>query len=858
MADDRRLREELATHREQLRAEFERQGLSPQAAGRAARLKLGGEDQIRMLWRDARRWSWLERWGGDVRLALRALRRSPGYAAAVVITLALAIAANTAMFSLVYAFLLRPLPYAQAQQLVMIHGVQSHGFHSPISYPLFLEWRDHNHSLIGMAAYTLTDGVLTGSGGAEHVQGAAVSANFFSLLGVLPARGRFFLPAEDHPFADHGADAMVISHALFERRFGGRASVLGRIVQLSGKVYTIVGVAPPGFAFYGVASSDYWITAAAWFEPRAGQKQPVGEDRNTSFLWANIGRLRPGVSVAQATRDFDRIASQRRGRRAISDVDANAWIAPFRQATLSSITELLHLLWASAGLVLLIACANLAGLGLARGMAQLPALRVRVALGARPWDLLRVRLCESTALAVAGCVAGFALALPAVSTLKTRAAVAGFVPQLSGPVLAYTAALGAAAALLIGCWPAWAAMHGAVGPRARAAQRGRSLLVAAQVAVALVLVAAACLLARSLYGLVSQNPGFDPNQVLTARLTLPDALPPARRPEVFQAFLGRLQSLPGVAAASAGGELPWGQTSFRTVLGAMPPHRFVNFELVPVTPEFFRTLRIPLLRGRAFTNADSAGAPAVVIVNRRFVQKLRAVLPSFPADPLGAAVTPEVPHTMPRTIIGVVANVVTPGEPPRARLYLPYLQAASRSSLFIAVRAASGDPMALLPSVRHQLVQVGPDLALGGAQLLSANRADWAAPPEAAATVAAAFGLLALLLAATGLYGLMAYAVRQREHELGIRVALGAQRRDIYRLILGMGVRLTVVGLVAGGVGVYLVRGLLASQLYGFSALDPATFAGAVLVLLAAASAAAYGPARRAAHADPLRALRTE
>ncbi|MGH9485961.1 MAG: ADOP family duplicated permease [Terriglobales bacterium] len=854
-ADENRLREELASHLAALAAEFERQGLAPVAARRAARLKLGGEEQIRMLWHDARHRSWFEAWARDVRLAARSLRRSPGYAAAVIVTLALAIAANVAMFSVAWAFLLRPLPYAHPRQLAMIHGSQARGYQSPVSYPLFLAWRERNHSFSTMAAFTESSGVLTGSEAAEYVAGAVVSADFFSLLGVHPSAGRFFRAAEDHPYADAGTDAMVISHALFERRFGGSAKVLGSVVRLSGKAYTLVGVAPPGLAFSG-ASPDYWITAAAWFEPQAGQKQPVGEARNASFLWANVGRLRAGVSIAAATRDLDRISAARRGKRSMSDVDANAWIKPLRQGLLSSLTELLHLLWAGAGLILLIACANLAGLGLARGRARLPELRTRVALGARPRDLLRALLCESSLLAAAGCAAGCALAVPAVAVLKAQASIPGFVPHWDATVLVYTMALGVLAAVLIGCWPAWAAARGALSGKPSGAQRGRGVLVAAEIAVALLLVAAAALLGRSLYGLAAENPGFDPHQVLTASLTLPDAMRPSRRPQAVQSLLDRVRALPGVAAAGAGLELPWGNGSWRTVLSG---HGMVPFDEVPVTPGYFETLRMHLLRGRAFTASDGAGAAPVVIVNQRLLQKLRAVLPSFPASGLGVAITPEMPRTVPRTIVGVVANVVTPGQWTHARLYLPYAQVPRLSpTMSVAIRAARGDPMALLPAVRKQLAAVDPDLALGAAQPLAGNRGNWAGPPEAAAAVAGAFGILALLLAATGLYGLMAYAVRQRQRELAVRVALGAQRRDLYRLVLGGAARLTMCGLLAGGAGLLLLRPALASQLYNLSPLDPASLIAAALLLASVALAAAWFPARHAARADPMRALRTE
>ncbi|MGH9475469.1 MAG: ABC transporter permease [Terriglobales bacterium] len=295
--DEQRLREELAAHLEELAADYERQGLSPEAARRTARLKLGGEDQIRMLWRDARRWSWLEHWARDLRLALRSLRRSPGYAAAVIITLAVAIGANTAMFSVADAFLLRPLPYAQPQRLVIVMARVSSASEFPLSGPMFRAWRDRNRSFTALAAFHNAGGVLTGRGLASELSGTAVSASLLSLLGVHAAVGRFFLPAEDNPYADGGTDAIVISHKLFESRFNGQPSAIGSLLHMSGKAYTLVGVAPAGFNFPPGNSRDFWITTATFAELLPGWKTPKDQRWGTMYL-AAVGRLRPGLTVA--------------------------------------------------------------------------------------------------------------------------------------------------------------------------------------------------------------------------------------------------------------------------------------------------------------------------------------------------------------------------------------------------------------------------------------------------------------------------------------------------------------------------------------------------------------------------------
>lgn len=859
MADEQRLREELAQHLDALTAEFERQGMSPDAARRAARVKLGGEDQIRWLWREARRFAWLDLWARDLRLAARSLRRSTGYAAAVIITLALAIAANVAIFSVTDALLLRPLPYSHPRQLMMAQGT-SQGF-SGISYPQFRAWRDRNHSFSGMAAWGGAEGVLTGDGQAAQLTGEIVSANLFSLLGAQPFAGRFFRKDEDSPHADGGLDPIVISHKLFESRFDGNPAALGRTLTLSGKEYVLVGVTALGFAFPPAAAEDYWITAASWAEPKAGLT-PATQSYSTKFLLP-IARLLPGVSAAQATRDLDAISAALRQQHHEKWSYSGARVSSFRQTMVASLAPELELLWAGAGLVLLLACANLAGLGVARGMAQLPALRTRVALGARPRDLLRTLLGESVLLAIAGGAAGVALAWPVISQLAQQMDLPLFAPALDGRVLAYTAGLGIAALLLMGCWPAWAATRGALSRKPHSAQRSRSALVVAEVAIALVLVAAAGLLGRTLYRMASRDPGFNPHKVLTAHLTLPDAMPLARRPEVLGGFLDRVRGLPGVVSASAGFQLPWsGNWDINSIKAAagtpISPHENFMFDVVPVTPGYFRSLGMHVLHGRGFLRSDSAQSPPIVIVNQRFLAKLHHALPSLAGPMLGKTVEPYIGKVPPRTIVGVVADVVMPGTFVHPALYLPYAQWPNIASLAIAVRVARGDPMALLPAVRHQLAAVNPDLALGDAQPLTAYWSNWGAQPEAAAAAAGTLGLLALLLAATGLYGLVAYSVRQRERELGVRVALGARCRDLYTLILSMGLRLTAIGLVIGGVGIYFVRGALASQLYGLSALDPLTLTAAVLVLAAVGLAACWLPARRAAHADPIRVLRAE
>lgn len=859
---DERLREELAGHLEALAADFERQGLSPHAARRAARLKLGGDEQIRIAWREARRRTTLERWGRDLRRAARGLRRSPGYAAAVVCSLALAIGVNTAIFTLADAVLLRPLPYAQSGQLQFIRGAQGADFTSPLSYPNFRDWRDRNHSFTAMAAFSGTSAVLTGRGAAVSLQGEVVSANLFALLGVHPALGRGFRPEEDQPGADGGTDAVVISHALFEQRFGGQPATLGTTITLSGKPYTVVGAAPPGFDFPpGNDPRDYWITSAAYAEPEPG-KTPIGANRDASFL-AAIGRLRPGVTTAAARGDLDRIAATIRGPRHLSDVYPDASILNLHDAVVGDFRPALLLLWASVAMVLLVACANLAGLGLARGLAKLPELRLRAALGAQPRDLLVAVLWEAGVLAAAGGTIGCALAVPAVHFMAPKVGP-GFELAINGTVLLYAAALAAAALALFGSWPAVAAMRGAatapgqgITP-SRRQQRGRAALVVAEVSLTFMLVAAAGLLGRSLVTLQRQDPGFNPHQVLTFRLILPESLPRDRRAAKFQELLDRLRALPGVRSAAVAAQLPWALSVTRTTLArafgqAVPRQKVRGFDVNAVGGNYLATLQIPLRRGRAFTAADAAGAGQVALVNEDFVHQ---VLSGH--DPLGERLTPNLDNNAARIVVGVVGNVRAPGQPPDPILYLPYAQEPMFGALYVALRAERGDPMALLPTVRHQVQAANPDWALVSASSLDAYGATFLQTARMLAWLMGVFGALAMLLALTGLYGLVAYSVRQRQREFGVRIALGATPGDLYRLVLGAGLRLAACGLLLGGLGLIAIRGWLASQLYGVGALDPVTLGAVAAALIAAALLAAWSSAHRAARTDPMQALRQE
>ncbi len=816
----------------------------------------------------------------DVRFACRKVAQRPGFALVAILTLALGIGANVTIFSVVNAVLLRPLPFPEPERLVNIWeaSTRNPGDANPIAYPNFEDWRSGNAVFERMAVcrtgdFTLTDRNLE----AAHVQGALVSANLFATLGVRPALGRAFLPAEDAP----GTRVVILSHALWQKRFGGDAAVLGRTLALDRQSYEIVGVMPAGFR-YPIQNTpvELWTTIAADREPLAGEQPPLAAQRDNTYLGC-IARLKPGFTLLVAQANLNAIGSELARRYP----ETNADQFPKAVALLADLTDevrpALWILLGAAGCVLVIACVNVANLLLARATTRQKEIGIRAALGAGRLRIVRQLLTEHFLLALLAGVAGLLLAL--WGTAGVVALLPENFPRAAeiapdGRVLGFTLLVSLLTGVLFGLAPAWrisraepaavlgdAAGRGAGGGGGRRAGRLRGALVVAELTLTFVLLVGSGLLIRSFWQLQSVPPGFDPRGVLTAKIALPessDPQAPVHTRNYYQALLERVSRLPGVRSASAVFPLPmsganW-QPSIEIAGRATAPADRPFVQAHAVAPGFFGALGIPLRRGRDFDARDSAEAPGVVIVNETFARRF------FPGEnPLGQRVTPQVSldaqAPLEREIVGVVGDVkfrrLTGGD--RPGIFLPHAQYPLPRMTLLA-RTETRPPGALLPALRGAAAEVDATVPLYEPRALTQYLAASVAQPRLNMAILLIVAGVAATLTALGVYSVMAYAVAQRTQEIGIRMALGAQRSDVIRLIVGQGARLTLLGV---GFGIFAALGLtrfLGSLLFGVSAGDPLTFLAIGCFLTLVTLLACYLPARHATRVDPIIALRAD
>ena len=800
----------------------------------------------------------------DLAHALRAWRRAPGFALAAAFTVALAIGANTAVFSLVRAVLLRPLPFAEPDRLVTLYSAGPGRASQPFSLPDFLDLRGQNRTLAGLAGYGSWGANVTGGGETERVQGLWATAGFLPLLGVQTVIGRGPLPEEERP---GGARVVVLTHGLWQRRFGGEEAVLGQALSLSGEAYTVVGVLPRGFVLPG-REAELLVPFVAETDPRREQRRPA-------FLRV-VARLLPGGTGEQARSELTGIA----GRLQALHPDTNATraevsVSPLHDEIVGNVAHMLLVVQAAVVVVLLVACANLASLLLARAASRRSEMAMRLALGAGRRRLVRQLLTESLLLAGAGGVLGVLLAQGAIRAFLAvgptdlpRARTVALDPG----VLAFTAGLTILAGLGFGLVPALQASRGELRDTMAGAGRGvtggraRRALVLAEVALSLVLLTGAGLLVKSFMRLQAVDPGYRADQLLTLRVSLPKARY-ARRESlaVFHDQLApRLAALPGVqavAAASVAPLTPWRATINFTVEGQPPPPPdkvpLANYRAVD--EPYFAALEIPVRRGRAFTAADHAAGAPVALVNRTLAERY------WPgADPLGAHLTiDDDPAHRQVQVVGVVGDVKHYGldDPPSLDVYVPYAQAPQSVAVWLAnstswVLRTSIDPGVLAPAVRREVQSVDAEVAATTIQGMEDAMAGTVAPRRFNVLLLQAFALGALLLAATGIYAVTAHLAAQRTRELGIRLALGARQRQVLTLVLAQGMAPVMGGLAVGLAAALALARLLDGLLFGVAARDPATFAVAPLVLAAAAAAASYIPARRATRVDPVRALR--
>ena len=796
----------------------------------------------------------------DLTFALRSLRKSPGFTIAAVLATALGIGANAAIFTVVKQVLLQPLPYSEPSRLVDVNEYAAGGRATAVSPPNFMDWRAQNRTLSGLTIHGTQ--VMTLSGGAEPVRVVAglIEPELFEVVRVRPYLGRAFLPDDVRP----GARAVVLlGHALWQRSYGGEAGIVGRTITLEGLPYEVVGVMPAGFDF--PEASELWTPL--WFAAR----ELTANQRGAHYLNA-VGRLRDGVTIEQAAADLDRV-EQDLARQFPDKVGGYSVRAvPLLESMVGNVQRPLYVLFGAVGFVLLIACVNVSNLLLARATTRTGEIAVRAALGAGRWRLVRQLLVESLVLALIGGTAGVLLGSWGVRALMTVAPAdlprAGAV-DMDVTVLVFSVVLSVLAGLFFGAAPAVIASRpdltvflrdvrrdgGAAGGR----RRLRAGLVAAQVALALMLLAGAGLALRSFSRLMHVDPGFQTGGVLTFRVSLPEGTYPTLESNVqfFREYLDRVRQLPGVAGAGAVQLAPVTRAGFGgsfTIYGQPPGSDEGNAQVRSATTGYLEALRIPLRAGRTFEPRDDAAAARVAIVSETAARRY------WPGEnPIGKQLRVHVNESIhaPREIIGVVGDVRTRGLEldPVPVIYVPHAQYGGESMTIVARTA--GDPMQMLPAMTSTLRTSAPGVAISRAQTMEQLVAANVAEPRFRSLLLSLFALTSLVLAAVGLYGVVAFSVSQRRAELGLRVALGADRSDVLRLVMKEGMMPVAAGIAVGLIGATAIARVMQSLLFGVDALDPATFAGVAVALTAVALLACYVPARRAMRVDPAGMLRS-
>jgi len=859
---ERELSDELRFHLENLTQEYIANGMTPEDARYAALRELGGVDQIKEECRDMRRINFIDNLIQDVRYGVRTLARSRGFAAVAIVTLALGIGANTAIFSVVNTVLLRPLPFEDPSSLVWAteRFHLTHGAAAVIS-PDFIGWKDRNQVFDEIGAFNQTVGAnLTAAGEPARVSVMQVTAELFPMLGVQPIRGRTFLPVESKQAQRRVA---LLNEALWRSRFGSDPQIMGKSVRLDDDTFTVVGILPANLRY---PAADVWIPLALdsdVFSPHS--------PRWTALTV--IARLKPGVDAARAQSDLQLITQQmdREYPKEAAPFRAHerVEVIPLHQLLVQNVSSLLLILLGVVAFVLLIACANVSNLLLSRGVLRVREMAVRAALGARRLRLVRQLLTEGLLLALAGGVLGLLAGLWGTKIL--RQLVPSNLSQdihLDLRVLAFSAAIAVLAVLVFGFVPAFIASRtdvaealkeGAQAGAGPAAHRLRSVLAAGEIALSLILLVGAGLLARSFLRLSQVELGFDPHGLLMATVERPWTSNP--NPRQFAAFfqdaLERVQSLPGVKEAAVTTRYPLEDSHNTTLmLKIRGVENFRPPQPVPTTavsPDYFRVMRIPLLMGRTFADSDAGTAQSVVIVNEAFARM------AFKArDPLSQQISFGPPPAPWSQVVGVVADTRDHAlaEEPIPEIYVPHLQQPSFSMALVLRTAAR--PQGLVGPVRKAVESIDKNQPLSESTTMDEVIAGLVAPRRFQTMLLGSFALLALMLAAVGVYGVVSYSCSLRVHEFGVRMALGAERLDLFRLVIGQGVILALLGVGVGIGGALLLTRLLSSMLYEVKPTDPLTLIAVALILAAVALLASYIPARRATKVDPMTALRYE
>jgi len=803
----------------------------------------------------------------DLRYARRQLLKSPGFTVVAVLTLALGIGANTAVFSVVDQVLLHPLPYPDSDRIVKVaqtfEGVSTEDA-SPANY---LDWvsedqLSQNQAFLHMAASRGWQGSLSTGDRPERVKGTMTTPNFFPLFGINPILGRALEASDAQSGNDH---VVVLGYGLWQRYFAGDRALVGKNIQLNGEPYTVVGVMPPNFS--PDEAGELWLPSP-WgvpTHPLAPDKDPrTFRDRNYLDVWA---RLKPGVTAQQAHAELDTIGRRLEKQYPDSNDKTGVSFLSLHEYVVGDIRPVLLVLLAAVVIVLLICCANVANLLLARATARSKEISIRTALGATRRRLLRQLLTESVLLASVGGVLGFLLAVAAVPSLLALSP-----PEIrefkqigmNWEVLAFSFLASVLCGVVFGVVPALqssrANPNGCLkeGERGSTAHRGRTrcALVIVEVGLSLVLLVGAGLLHKSFARLMDVNPGFDPDHLLTFNLGLPSSTDAARQLAFYQQVLERLQAWPGVRAAGAVSRLPLAGGNSSRSFSVAGTEKNYSADIRVSTPEYFRTMGIPLLKGRSFSENDIASSLNLVVVNEALA---RAVFPG--QDPIGKTLTNfgPGPNYLTLQIIGVVGNVRHVGldTDPRSEIY-QLLGQAQWPSMYVAIRSATSDATSLSSAAQSAVWSINKDVPLANLRTMQEVMANSVQRRRFSMLLLSIFAAVAMLLAAIGLYGVMSYSVAQRTHEIGIRIALGARRPDVLALVVKQGMTLAFIGIAAGTLLSLAVTRLISGMLFGITATDPLTFSGVATLLAAVAFLANYLPARRAAKVDPMVALRYE
>ncbi|MGE5246368.1 MAG: ADOP family duplicated permease [Betaproteobacteria bacterium] len=863
---DHELDEELNFHLGRLAAGYERRGLAPEAARQAAERDFGGLERTRQAWRDQRTWLPLEELLQDARYGWRTLRRTPGVTLAAACTLALAVAATASVFSLVDAVLLAPLPYPDAGRLVAISEYYRpmHASGVSVASGNFLDWRDRAHAFAAMTAIERREQNLTGGGEPEHLSIAAVTEDFARTVGVQPALGRSFAREE---FAAGRDGVALLSHRLWVSRYAASPSVVGRAITLDDRSYTVVGVMPAGFLF-PEPGYDVWVPLVMTAADRAN---------HSGHTLLAVGRLRAGVGLAAGTRDLQAVAESLRRERPDTDGDWDVTVQSARDALVGDTGDVLLAVMAAVVLLLLVACASISGLLLARGLARARELAVRTAIGASRWRLARQLVTESVLLALAGGAAGVLAAWaaqPLLATLRPADLLAWKPVAIDARALIVALGASVAAGVITGTAPVFVAARADIGAIASSRSAGpggartRQALVAFEMALAFILVAAAALLARTLDRLTSADLGLVPGHVVTMEVSLPDSRYPGdeRVRAFYDALFDRIRALPGVVHVGATAELPLsGNTSVRPYqVPGGPTGRdrpVAHYRLV--TPGYVEAMGIRLVAGRAFDERDTAGRPLVVLVNERLAAQ------AFGSrNPVGQRITFGGAPDLWATVVGVVGDVrhFGAGQPASAEMYWPAAQidAAPGETLRLMRRnmslvvAAAGDPVLVVPSIRAALHALDPEEPLAAVRTMKSLVDESLTLPRASAWVVSVFGAAALLFALLAVFGAASYAVVQRRRELAVRLALGASPRAVSRLVARGAVSGAAVGLAAGLALTLAFARTMASLFVGVAPPPPGLLALVSAAIAASVTLACWLPARRAARIDPVETLRSE